>query len=565
MRAKDINGKNNRSPLLEAVLFGGAGDFGMNMMVLKSRNCSLMLDAGSALPGLIHFGIQAVIPNIETLSKEVGTLDGIVLTHGHQDHIGAVPFIWHILRGNIYGTSFTLALLERILKEHAIAPEERLVEVPIGSHIEIGVFGLEFINVAHSLPGSVAVAVNTPAGTVLHTGDYKMNASQQEASATDRSRLAEIGEEGVLAMFADSTNALMSGYTPDEQHAYRGLERLFSTIDTRIFVTTFSSSINRVRTLFELARTHGRKVFLMGRSLINNVRLAERLGYLEIAPNLYAEKSKLRQYLRKDLLVIATGSQGEPRSALHQLATVPDGSVPLESGDVIAFSARLIPGNEGQLNKLVKRLVKRDIEVVQNAEHPIHVSGHGSQQDMKEMLSLVKPDYIVPIHGEHAQLLRHAALVDAHADCSSTAIAVQNGVRLCFDSNEAWFGYPIEASLNYIDHDRQICTRNEALLAERRAIAQSGLLIVTIGSRVTHETPRRHFQVTTHGLRMATEESDITKQVEARIETIITDMASTKCDGTVGMETEIRKQLRSLFRSQNRVCPVVLTVFTEHL
>ena len=557
------NGKDSESPALEAIVLGGAGDFGMNMMALKSGTDSLLVDAGAAFPGLTYLGIESAIPNIDTFASEVGMIGGLVLTHGHEDHIGAVPFIWNVLEGNIYGTDITLALLARKLKEHSIAPGDRLKEISPGSHFSVGVFNVEFINVAHSVPGSVALAIKTPVGTILHTGDYKMKTSPKEASRTDKCRLAEIGAEGVLAMFGDSTNALVPGHTPDEECAYRGLESVFETSDTRIFVTTFSSSLNRIRTLFELANIYGRKVVLIGRSLINNVQLAERLGYLHIPPNLYAEKSSLRHYPKKELLVILTGSQGEPRSALHRVAVDSNGPVPLEAGDVIAFSARVIPGNERQVNRLVNRLVNQGIEVIQNAKHPIHVSGHGSEEDLKEMLSLVKPRYTIPIHGEHAQLHHHAGLIGANSTFNSTALRVKNGDRLCFTSNEIWLGCPIEINTNYIDQDHQICTAGEALLQERRTVAQSGLLVITIENQKKNTT--NNFQISTRGLRMSAEDGDITGQVEDCIKVVLANTALTESHDLLRLEAEIQRRLRSLFRSKKRTCPDVLTVVTEPL
>ena len=553
------NEKESQSPALEAFVLGGVGDFGMNMMALKSGTDALLIDAGTAFPGLTYLGIESAIPNVDTFASKVGMIRGLVLTHGHEDHIGAVPFIWNALEGNIYGTDITLALLARKLKEHSIAPADRLKEIFPGSHFSVGVFNVEFINVAHSVPGSVALAIRTPVGTILHTGDYKMNASPKEAGRTNKSRLAEIGAEGVLAMFGDSTNALVPGHTPDEQCAYRGLEGVFQTSATRIFITTFSSSLNRIRTLFELANIYGRKVVLIGRSLINNVQLAERLGYLHVPPDLYAEKSRLRHYPKKEVLVILTGSQGEPRSALHRLAMDSDGAVPLEAGDVIAFSARVIPGNEAQVNRLVNRLVNQGIEVIQNAKHPIHVSGHGSEEDLKEMLLLVKPRYTIPIHGNHTQLHHHAGLISANSNFSSTAIRVKNGDRLCFASNEVWLGCPIETSSHYIDQDHQICRADEALLQERRAVAQSGLLVITIGSQTNS------FQISTRGLRMCAEDGDITEQVEDCIKTVLANTALTESHDLLHLETEIQRRLRSLFRSKKRVCPDVLTVVAEPL
>ena len=564
-RLRDSKENLSRSPSLEVFMLGGVGQFGMNMMALKSGQDSLLVDAGSTLPGLAHFGIRLMIPDTDNLVSDVGMIHGLVLTHGHEDHIGAVPYIWNILKGNAYGTAITLSLLERKLKEHSIIFDNRLVEISPGSVFTVGVFKLEFIKVAHSLPGSVAVAIETPAGLILHTGDYKMNASRREADQTDKSRLSEIGAETVLAMFGDSTNALVSGYTASEEYAYQGLENLFTTADTRIFVATFSSSLNRIKTLFELAQIYGRRVFLLGRSLINNVELAQRLGCLNIPSNLYADKATLTDCVKKESLVILTGSQGEPHSALHRIATEEHSSVPLERGDVVAFSARVIPGNESRVGHLVNRLLRRGVKVIQKPEHPIHVSGHGSEEDLKEMLSLVKPRYTIPIHGEHGQLCHHSELVGAYSNWNNTALQVQNGDRLCFDSGDVWFGRPIEVGPIYIDQNHQSCDDGGIALRERRLMAEAGLLVITVGGLLKNGNGVIQLKVASRGLTIHTKDADFTERVKECVKAVIASASPSERVDLARLDAEIQGKVRTLFRSKNRVCPQVLTVFTETL
>ncbi len=402
--------KPEKAPL-RIIPLGGLGEIGKNITVYEYENDILLVDCGMAFPDEETPGIDIVIPDFAYLIKNREKIRGLVVTHGHEDHIGAIPYLLQNLNLPIYATRLTIGLIEGKLKEHRLLSSAELHTVEPGSSLELGVFGVEFIHVNHSIPDAVGFAIKTPAGTVVHTGDFKIDTTPIDDHVIDLARFAEIGKKGVLAMLADSTNAERPGYTMSERIVGESFSTLFKKAGkNRIIVATFSSTIHRIQQIIDEAVNCGRKVAVSGRSMLNVVSIAEKLGYLKVPENVLIDIELIKRYKPEQLVIITTGSQGEPLSALHRMAFSDHRNVEIVPDDMIIISATPIPGNEKLVSKVVNELMKRGANVVYEKMYDVHVSGHACQEELKLLVSLVKPKYYIPLHGEQKHLYKHALL-----------------------------------------------------------------------------------------------------------------------------------------------------------
>ena len=444
-------------------------------MAVRTNATNLLIDAGIGFTALKHYGVNVRIPDLDAIRNEFDSFDALLLTHGHEDHIGATPFIVDLLDGPIYGSYLTLTLLEQKLNDHGIDMKGRLIPVTPDSSLTIGDLKIEFIPVVHSIPGSVAILVRSPVGAIVHTGDFKFEhslpGSESEASI---SRLEEIGREGVLAVYSDSTNASIPGRSGSEVDLRASLEHICESTPTRVFVTTFASSIRRIQLLIDIAHKTGRSVIFVGHGIEQNVNIAERLGYIRIPVQTKQAHSTNRDQLTKNVLCIVSGSQGEPLAALARITANEHRSISIEQNDTVVFSARIIPGNELAVNQLKNHLARLGARVIDNDLEAVHVSGHGGQDDLLKLMSLLKPKYLVPIHGDFRDLQHHATLAEANG---ITPLLANNGDRICFNGSEAWLGNPISIPASYIDDDLSILI-NKQVLRERRKLAKSGILAI---------------------------------------------------------------------------------------
>ena len=393
------------APPLELIPLGGVGEFGMNMMVVACGDTAILIDAGVMFPEPELLGVDLVIPDLRQLERY--RLSALVLTHGHEDHIGAVPHVLPYVQGPVYGTAFTLALVEAKLDEQ---PEDqaRLVRIKPRERIAVGAFTLEFLRVTHSMPDCVAVAIETPHGVVIHTGDFKIDQTPLDGEPVDLPRLAELGSAGVLALLADSTNIDRKGVSGSELDVTDAFEEIFTSADGKIVVAMFASSIYRMQIVVDLAAQFDRRVAFVGRGVIENSETAQRLGRLRMPAGVQIRDSEVKSFPSRDVVCICTGSQGEPQAALPRIAINDHRHVKLEPDDVVVFSAREIPGNEKAIGRVMNHIARREAEVISNDVKHVHVSGHGSEEELKLMLSLVRPRFFVPIHGEYRQLSLHA-------------------------------------------------------------------------------------------------------------------------------------------------------------
>ena len=423
---------------LKLIPLGGLGEFGMNCLAIRWQDDIIVIDAGLMFPEEELLGVDIVVPDISYLTENRDKVRAIILTHGHEDHIGGLPWILSELNVPVYGTEFTLAFVEGKLEEHNLLDDADLNELIPGKRLTLGPFSIMPIRVTHSLVDCVALAIHTPVGVVLHTGDFKIDLSPPDNKPFDLHSFAELGKQGVLVLLQDSTNVDRSGYTPSERAVRPRLDEIFSQAKKKLFFSCFSSSIHRIRLAMELAHQHGRKVAIVGRSLDNSTEIAQDLGYLDLPQGLVVNPGQIKDTPANKLLVMISGTQGEPMSALSRAAVNNHKFAKIEAGDTVLLSSRVIPGNEKSIYRMIDHLERRDADVIYDDGHSglIHVSGHASQEELRLMINLVRPKFFIPIHGDYRHLKRHAELA-ASMGVVEKAILLEDGDVLEVDKGSA--------------------------------------------------------------------------------------------------------------------------------
>ena len=463
---------------IRIVPLGGLGEIGKNMTVVEYENDMVVIDCGLGFPDEDMPGIDLVIPDISYLEANRDRLRGIVLTHGHEDHIGAIPYLLRTLNPPIYGTALTLGIIRNKLKEHSLPAKPKLCTVTAGSTVRLGSITAEFIHVNHSIADACAIALHTPLGTVLHTGDFKLDTSPIDGEMMDIVRLGELGREGVLALLCESTNSERPGYTPSEKKVGASLESIFSTHRRkRIIIATFSSNVHRVQQIIDTSARHGRRVAITGRSMLNIVSAATELGYMKIPAGVLIDIGDIRKFKPNEITIITTGSQGEPMSALYRMAFSDHAQVSLDSGDLVVLSASAIPGNEKLVGRIINELSKNHVEVLHDAVVEVHVSGHACQEEIKLMMALTKPKYFMPVHGESRHLAACSELA-AYMGVDKRSIFISEiGKVLEIDAEGARFTDTVNAGKVLVD-GYGVGDVGSIVLRDRRHLAQDGLIVV---------------------------------------------------------------------------------------
>src|SRR6516164_9503866 len=467
--------------MLEVVSLGGLGEFGMNMLALSWDKTTIVIDAGVMFPDPELLGVDRIIPDLTYLQQK-RPISALLLTHGHEDHIGAVPHVVPYLDGPVYGTPLTLALVEPKLQEHGLGGAYPLVPVKPRDRVRIGPFEVEFIRVTHSMPDCVALAIHTPIGVVVHTGDFKIDQTPIDGEHFDVHRFAELGTAGVLAHFADSTNIDRRGFTGSERDVNEAFEEIFTSSTGKLVVAAFASSIYRMQILVDLASQFDRKVAFVGRGMIQNSEIAQRLGHLRIPAGVQIRDSDVGNYPAQDVLCLVTGSQGEPAAALSRIAIDDHRHVKVGDDDTVVLSARAIPGNEKPIGRVINHLAHRGADVIHEGIKHGHVSGHGSEEELKLMLSLVRPRYFVPVHGEYRQLAQHARVarrVFAGRDPQPEILLVEDGDVLQFDEQGARIAGKAAVGRVLID-DTRTGEVGDEVLRDRRHLAEEGLVVPVV-------------------------------------------------------------------------------------
>jgi ribonuclease J len=547
------------TPPLEIIPLGGLGEFGMNMMVIACGDTAILVDAGVMFPEPELFGVDLIIPDLRPLQQY--RISALVLTHGHEDHIGAVPHVLPYVHGPVYGTALTLALVESRLEEQGEGARNRLVRVRPRDRVAIGAFTVEFLRVTHSMPDCTALAIETPHGVVVHTGDFKIDQTPLDGEHVDFHRLAELGSAGVLALLADSTNIDRRGFTGSEIDVVDAFEEVFTGADGKIVVALFASSIYRMQVVVDLAAQFDRRVAFVGRGVIENSEIAQRLGYLRLPAGVQIRDNEVRNYPAQDLVCICTGSQGEPQAALPRIAIDDHRHVRLEPEDVVVFSAREIPGNEKAIGRVMNHIARRGAEVVYEGIKHVHVSGHGSEEELKLMLSLIRPRYFVPIHGEYRQLARHAR-VAARVSRGTTVLLAENGHLIRVDAEGARIADKVPAGRILIDGTRS-GEVGDAILRDRRHLAGDGLVVpvVAIGkqSGALEETP----DVITRGFVLDARTEGLLKEIPALLSSTIEGASVEERTDPGLIQEKIRMDLQRFFRKRSGLRPLVLPVIME--
>jgi ribonuclease J len=548
--------------MLEIVALGGLGEFGMNMLALTWGETTIVVDAGVMFPDPELLGVDRIIPDLTYLQQK-GRVAALVLTHGHEDHIGGVPHVLTLVDGPIYGTPLTLALVEPKLEEHGIEGRE-LIAVRPRDRVTVGPFEIEFIRVTHSIPDCVALAIHTPAGIIVHTGDFKIDQTPLDGEHFDVHRFAQLGSEGVLALFGDSTNIDRRGFTGSEREVVDAFEEVFTSAPGKLIVAAFASSIYRMQILVDLASQFERKVAFIGRGMMRNSEIAQRLGYLRIPAGLQIRDSDVGNYPARDVLCLSTGTQGEPMAALSRIAINDHRHVKVGPDDTVVLSARSIPGNEKAIGRVINHLARRGADVIYEGIKHVHVSGHGSEEELKLMLSLVKPRFFIPVHGEYRQLAQHGRIAERvfeGRDPRPAILLAENGDVLHFDADGGRIAGKAPVGRVLID-DTRTGEVGDEVLRDRRHLAEDGLVVPVVAINKQTGALEGVPDIITRGFVM--ENSQALLADAARLLGEVFAQASIEERTDQGLIKErLRVELRRFFRKRSGRRPFVLPVIME--
>lgn len=467
------------TPKIKIIPLGGLGEIGKNMTAFECGSDIIVVDCGLGFPDEQMYGIDIVIPDIAYLKANASRIKGIILTHGHEDHIGAIPYVMKALDVPIYATPLTAALVELKLEEHDLLYNTQIFTKKSGDSFRLGCFTIEFINVNHSIADAVALAIKTPLGTIIHTGDFKIDITPIQGKMIDLPRLGQLGNEGVLALLSDSTNVEKPGYSVSEMKVGETFDRLFKNCDQRIIVTTFASNVYRLQQIIDVAAKYKRKVGITGRSMENILRVATVLGYLSVPEGVLMDTAQLNKMPKNKVVIISTGSQGEAMSALYRMAFSEHRQINIEPGDRVIVSASAIPGNENMISKVIDELFHKGAEVIYDRNTDLHVSGHASQEEQKMMLALVKPKYFIPVHGEYRMLVKHAELGKLMGVPPKNVVIAENGKVIEITKKSIKLNGSVQSGAVMVD-GTGVGDVGSVVMRDRHRLAEDGMVVVVV-------------------------------------------------------------------------------------
>ena len=549
---------------IEIIPLGGIGEFGMNCMGIRYGDEMIIVDAGMGFPEETPYGVDISIPNFDFLEEYRDDLTALILTHGHEDHVGALAYILKKYNLPVYGSRFTLALAEKRLEEFRMLDDVLLHRVQANDVIEIGNFKVGFIHASHSLVDCFSLAIETPIGTIIHTGDYKIDDTPVIGKPYDLDTLREYGDRGVLALLADSTNATVPGRTPSEQAVIPAFREIFEETPGRLFVATFSSSIHRLQIIFDLAHEYGRKVCVLGRSMQKNVEIAEEQGLIKVGHGTMISMGDSRALDDDEVCYLVTGSQGENRAALWNMATSTYKGMEIDKGDTVVLSARIIPGNEKNISRLIGHLYKRGANIIEEKRRLVHVSGHASQEDIKIMVETARPKYLVPIHGEYRMLFRHKEYVKNHVAGYSddNIVLIENGDVLELDQFGARVVEKHELHKTFIDEESMGEIEYD-VVRERKKLAYGGAisLVVTIDKK-THQIAGEP-QITFQGVAGLDSTNGFAAEAREAISEAIAEMKVAQIADKTVFKENLRIHLKRFVQKEIQSKPVIVTTIVE--
>ncbi|HEX8773810.1 MAG TPA: ribonuclease J [Pyrinomonadaceae bacterium] len=549
--------------VLEIIPLGGIGEFGMNCMAVRYDDEMIILDAGMGFPEETAYGVDVSVPDFDFLEEYREQITAIILTHGHEDHLGALPYILKKFNVPVYASHFTIGLAESKLEEHDLLGDVLIHRVEPRDTVELGPFKIEFIRVSHSLVDCFSLAITTPVGTIIHTGDYKVDETPVIGEPIDLRTFRRYGQEGVLALLSDSTNATVPGRTPSERAVIPAFEEIFAEATGRIVVAAFASSIHRLQIVLDVAQQFGRRVCVLGRSMQKNVEIADRLGYLDIPDGLMVSLNETKRMDDSEIVFLVTGSQGEPRAALSQMATQSYKGLTIEEGDTVVLSARIIPGNERSISRLIGCIYKRGANIIEEKRRLIHVSGHASQEDIKIMTEAVRPKFVVPIHGEYRMLFRHKEFVKNHLGyAEENIILIENGDVLELDGERAVVVDKREVGRTFID-DSGFEEIDRETVRERKQIAYDG--VITLVIKINEQTGEQEApaEIVARGVIGLDGSNGYHKDAQRIIAEAISNASTTERQDMSLLRERIRLDVKRFLQKQTGAKPVITPVLVQ--
>ncbi len=553
------NKKENHA--VKLIPLGGLGEIGKNITVLEYKDDILVIDCGLAFPNDEMFGIDIVIPDFSYLVKNSEKIRGVILTHGHEDHIGAIPYLLKELDVPLFGTRLTLGLVENKLKEHSITAKMNVINA--GQTIKLGAFNVETLRMTHSIADALAFAIETPAGVIFHTGDFKIDYTPLDGEPIDLQRLASIGSKGVLLMLADSTNAERKGYTPSEKTVGVTLENIFRSSTSRILTATFASNVHRLQKIIDTAVMFNRKVAISGRSMVNVVNLATEIGYLKIPANVLVDINKIKNIKDSELVIITTGSQGEPMSALSRMAANEHKAVQIKKGDVVIFSSSPIPGNEKTVSNIVNKLFEKGADVIYSDIADIHVTGHACAEELKLVHMLIKPKFFMPVHGEYRHLREHGKIAENLGMPKEKIFILANGETLSIKKNQVVKTKETIACSPVMVDGLGIGDVGNIVLRDRKLLSEAGLIIVIAAiDKATGEVCSGP-DIISRGFVYVRESEDL---IEAAKQVAIERLLKCQQENITdwgAMKNAVRTDLQNFIYQRTKRNPVILPIFME--
>jgi ribonuclease J len=545
---------------LKIIPLGGLGEFGMNCLTIRWEDDIIVIDAGLMFPESELLGVDIVVPDITYLVENKAHVRAIILTHGHMDHIGGLPWILSEIKVPVYATEFTLAYVEGILEEHGLLDETELVEIVPKEKFTIGPFTIEPIHVTHSIVDAVSLAIETPVGVVIHSGDFKIDLAPLDGKSFDLHTYAEYGKRGVLAFLQDSTNVDRTGYTPGESAVIPRLDEIVSRTKKKLFFSCFSSSVFRIRIALDLARAHGRKVALIGRSMMESTEIAQDLGYIDVPQGLIINPSQMRDYAPEQLMILISGTQGEPMSALSRAAVDNHKHAHIDAGDTVILSSRIIPGNEKSIFRVIDHLYRREANVIYDngSNGLIHVSGHGSQEELRLLINLLRPKFFIPVHGNYGNLRKHAQLA-MDTGAVEHAIVIEDGDVLELDKTSVHKKDKVTTGRILIDSGSNTDVVEDMVLRDRRILSEDGVVLVVLAINKRTGKVEQQPEVVMRGFGGA----DITEEArEVVLKTL--DSLTTEEKSDYGMVKEkVRAELKRLIQKTTGRRPMIMPVILE--
>jgi ribonuclease J len=547
---------------LKIIPLGGLGEIGKNMTAFECGTDIIVVDCGMGFPDEDMYGIDIVLPDISYLKANADRIRGIILTHGHEDHIGAVPYVLRELDVPIYTTPLTAALVELKLEEFDLLYNTQIFTKKVGSVFRLGCFTIEFIHVNHSIPDSIALAIGTPLGTVVHTGDFKIDVTPISGSMIDLARFGQLGNEGVLAMLSDSTNAEKPGHSDSERKVGEGFEKLFLGCDKRIIITTFASNVHRLQQIINIANKYGRKVGITGRSMENILRVASVLSYMDIPENVMMDIEHLNKLPKDKVVIISTGSQGETMSALYRMAFSEHKQISVGAGDRVIISASAIPGNENTISRVIDELFHKGAEVIYDRHTDLHVSGHASQEEHKLMIGLIKPKFFIPVHGEYRMLVKHAETAKLMGVNPKNIVIAENGSVIEITKKAIKCDTSVQAGAVLVDGSG-VGEVGSVVMRDRHRLAEDGMVVVVMAFSSDDHKMLSEPEIVTRGFIYVKQAEEIMEELKrVTLESVAACEAQHITDFT-SIKSKVKTNISGYLYKTTRRSPMILPVITE--